>query len=206
MHGSFFVQLQHYVEETYGEKTWEELYRQADIKKERTYYLLRAYSNHDFSVLLEDLSGITGLSTTAICNDFGRYFSRYLLNSYSIMIKSSWRTLDIIQQFHHCFKLLTKLEESGFTPTDLMIERVGPYEIKACYKNKIRCCELFVGIVHGFADHFHEAITVEHPKCMLNGSEECEIIISKIPAKQLLMKLKEESAVKKVNTEEKKNH
>ena len=194
MHGSIFVQLRHYLEDTYGPTTWAQLLKAVGVSESKVYFMLTTYSDKEAVQLIENASKITGVNRATFLDEFGRYFSKYLLEAYSIMIKPSWFTLEIIENAHTCFKHLTTKPNSGAPPKELIIERTGPYEVTICYNGKPHLCDLLIGVIHGFADHFHETITIDHEICMLEGSRECEIIIKKVPAKQILKKMRDQGS------------
>ena len=180
MHGTIFVELQKYVETKLGVEAWTTLKREAGVTREQPYEPFEIYPDEEVGALVGTASRITGTPAQALLEDFGAFIAPDLLDMYWGVIAPEWRTLDVIENTERTIHDVVRINQKGATPPYLHATRVAPDQVNIVYTSARRLCSVAKGITRGIAQHYDEAVTIEDPRCMLRGDDDCLLIVKKV--------------------------
>jgi len=180
MHGTIFVELQKYVETKLGVEAWTTLKREAGVTREQPYEPFEIYPDEEVGALVGTASRITGTPAQALLEDFGAFIAPDLLDMYWGVIAPEWRTLDVIENTERTIHDVVRINQKGATPPYLHATRVAPDQVNIVYTSARRLCSVAKGIARGIAQHYDEAVTIEDPRCMLRGDDDCLLIVKKV--------------------------
>lgn len=176
MHGIVFGELKQYVAARLGPSAWGALLDDAAIGP-KLYLAIQEYPDQELGAILQAASTRSGLSTTAILQDFGDFIGPHLVRMYRMYILPEWRTLDVIEHTEERIHKMVRLQHRGARPPYLSTTRRNDDEIVIHYASERRLCALAKGIAMGIARHYGETIEIRDLTCMHKGAATCEILL-----------------------------
>ena len=175
MHGIIFQELRKYANTAYGEKTWETLLAAAGLKGS-TYLASRSYPDEQVLAIVDAASGATGVPKLQLLEQFGEFVAPDLLAMFRSLIKSEWRTLDVLENTEEAIHKVVRLQFADAAPPYLHATRTSPDEVLIVYTSPRRLCAIAIGIARGIAAHYREPVVIRQNACMLNGDADCRIV------------------------------
>jgi Haem-NO-binding len=179
MHGIIFSELRNYTEATYGKGTWDVLLTRAGLGN-KVYMPVREYPDAEIVALVVTASTMTGLSTTALLEDFGMFLAPTLMKTFGHLLQPQWKTIDVIEHTERTVHAVARVKNPGAKPPELRTQRRGKDEVMLVYTSPRKMCSLAIGIAKGLARHFGENIAATENSCMHKGAPSCEIIFRKV--------------------------
>lgn len=180
MHGLIFFYLQKYADvAASGSTSWKGI--QSSTSTTTSKFLASGvYPDADAVAILTAISETTGRPLPVILDEFGRFLAPNLLKVARTVVDPAWRTLDLIENTEMLIHAMIRTTNPGATPPVLEVVRHAPDEIHLVYSSARRLCPLAVGLMHGFADHYRETITIEETACMLRGDPFCSMVVQQL--------------------------
>ena len=89
------------------------------------------------------------------------------------VIDPEWRTLDVLENTERTIHDVVRINQKGATPPYLHATRVAPDQVTIVYTSPRRLCSVAKGITRGIARHYDESVSIEDPRCMLRGDDDC---------------------------------
>ncbi len=176
MHGIIFMGLKKYVDTKLGGDTWKNLLKESGIGS-KTYVPIQVYPDQEAIVLVSTASKMTGEPVPAILENFGEFIVPDLVDLYGHLIKSEWKTLDLIENTGELIHRVIRMKNPGANPPELECSRPSPDEVVITYKSPRKMCALAKGLAKGIAEHYDENILITEASCMLKGSPDCKISV-----------------------------
>jgi predicted hydrocarbon binding protein len=176
MHGLIFEEIKNYAENRLGSGGWEKLLKQAGLSG-RVYNQVQAYPDTDALQLVGAASQMSGQPLAAVIEDFGEFVAPDLLRMSQPLIKSEWKTLDLLEHTEATIHRVVRLDNPGAEPPALHVERKGSDRVLIVYSSPRKMCSLAKGICKGIAKHYGETVTIAESRCMLNGDTACHITV-----------------------------
>jgi predicted hydrocarbon binding protein len=178
MHGLIVNQLRLFVLEKSGKEGWEQLIEKSSVPGDiAAARLNEVYPDRDVVALVVALADTMGESLADTLRQFGQFLASGLLRVYQPLLRTDWKTLDIVQHTEEHIHTAVRLRDENAGPPYLRAERVGPDEVVITYTSERRLCALGEGIILGLAEQLGESVTVEQPRCMHRGDPECRIVV-----------------------------
>lgn len=169
--GILFNLLEHVVTREYGADTWDELLDTAGL--EGAYTSLGNYADADILGLISATSDKLDMTPDAVLRWFGRRAMPLMAERYPEFFSthSSCRgfLLSLNQVIH---PEVRKLYPGAVTPLFNFTDG-GAGALIVEYKSERRLCALAEGFMLGAAEHFGEAITLDHTNCLNRGDPGC---------------------------------
>lgn len=180
MHGTIFIELQKYVQTKLGTEAWIALKREAGVTRAEPYDPFQTYPDEEVGALVGTASRITGTPAQALLEDFGEFIAPDLLDMYWGVIAPEWRTLDVLENTERTIHDVVRINQQGATPPYLHATRAAADEVTILYTSPRRMCAVAKGIARGIAKHYDESITIDDPRCMLRGDDDCFLVVKKV--------------------------
>jgi hypothetical protein len=177
MHGLIFEELKRYAHDRLGPSGWDTLLQRAGLAG-KTYDQLQAYPDTAALQLVSAASALTGHPIAAVIEDFGEFVAPDLLRLSKPLIKSEWKTADLLEHTEETIHRVVRLDSPGAEPPALHVERKGPGQVLIVYSSPRRMCALAKGICKGIARHYQETIAITESQCMHNGDAACHITVT----------------------------
>jgi predicted hydrocarbon binding protein len=178
MHGLIVNQLRLFVVERSGRDGWDQLIGNASVSGDiAAARLNEVYADRDVMALVVALAEALGESLADTLRQFGQFLASGLLRVYQPLLRTEWKTLDIVQHTEEHIHAAVRLRDENAGPPYLSAERVGPDEVVITYTSERRLCALGEGIILGLAAQLAERVTVEQPRCMHRGDPDCRIVV-----------------------------
>lgn len=160
MHGSIFVLLKRFVENTYDYSTWVNLLEETGIDRV-TYQMQEMYPTSEIFAIVGKAAEKTGKSGYDLMEQFGEFIVPDLMLVYNRYIHPEWRTYDMLLHTEEAMHGAVRREDSRTTPPKLLVTKKGSKHLIVDYHSKRRMAGVAVGIIKGIAKYFHESDVVE---------------------------------------------
>ncbi|WP_162054290.1 heme NO-binding domain-containing protein [Pontibacter pamirensis] len=160
MHGSMFVLLRRYVENTYDFSTWIKLLEAAGIAHEH-YQMQEVYPTKEMFAIIDKASELTGITVYELLENYGEFLVSDLLLVYNRYINPSWRTYDMLLNTEAAMHAAVKRENNRANPPMLLVTKKGSKQLIVDYHSRRKMASVAVGIIRGIAGYFHEKDIVE---------------------------------------------
>lgn len=179
MHGVIFAELKKYVDAKLGGDRWNALLRESGFPG-KIYLPSQHYSDEEAVALVTAASRLTGTSAARILEDFGEFIVPDLVAMYRTLIRSDWKTLDLIEHTEETIHRVVRIQQPGARPPELKCVRTSPDEVVVTYASPRKMCGVAKGIARGVAKHFKETVTISETSCMLKGGDHCRISVKRV--------------------------
>ena len=160
MHGSIFVFLKRFVENSYDYSTWKNIMESTGINHEGGYQMQEVYPTEEIYKIAGAYSALSGKSPYEVQEQFGSFLAPDLLMIYKKYINPSWRTFEMLLNAEDHMHGAVRKNDSRTTPPRLSVNKVSNKLIIIDYYSKRRMAGIAIGIVKGIAAYFDEADTV----------------------------------------------
>lgn len=175
MHGSIFLQLQHYVTAHHGASAWPELVRAAGVP-ERTYLHSEAYPDREAFALLQCAAHVRRKPYPEFLEDFGEFITPWLMELYAALIPETWGTLELLLNTEETVHTVVRAANPSARPPRLDFTRTGPDRLRFLYDSPRRLSALARGIIQGVANHYGDRIELTETR-LAGGAVEMDIRI-----------------------------
>lgn len=169
--GVVFNLLEELIRREKGEEAWDDLLRTANV--DGAYTSLGSYADSELVRLVHAAAAATGLAASEMLRWFGQHSIPLLAARYPQFFDTQSSTRGFLLTLNDIIHPeVRKLYPGADVPvfdfdtssTDVLV--VG-------YRSPRKMCALAQGFTEGAADHFQEAVSFEHPACMLRGDPKC---------------------------------
>lgn len=179
MHGLVANQFRGYVVARYGRDAWTNAIRTSGSSlPERPPPLDVMVPDEDLVAVMLAVASAGGTDISSLLGAFGEFLAPGLLRIYAPLIRSDWRTLDVIEHVEQQIHTAVRLRDREAHPPYLAAQRRSPTEVHVVYTSPRRLCALAEGIVRGLAEQFGERVAVMQPECMLRGDARCLLSVA----------------------------
>ena len=174
MHGIIFSEMKKYVDTKLGGNAWNELLKSAGLGV-RFYTPVQSYPDEEAVAIVSAAAQATGMEAASILEDFGEFIVPDLVSMFKTMIKTDWKTLDLIEHTENVIHKAVRVQNPGADPPKLVCSRPNADEVVIRYSSPRKMCSVAKGIAKGVAKHYGQRVSITEPRCMLKGSPTCEI-------------------------------
>ena len=178
MHGIIFAELRNYAEAKHGRGTWDALLKKANLEN-RVYFSIQEYPDAEIISLIMAACAMTGLSASAVLEDFGRFMVPSLIRMYGHLLKPEWGAIDVIDHTEGTVHAVVRVKNPEAHPPKLKTRRITRDEVLLVYTSPRQMCGLAIGIGKGLGEHFGETIVADQAMCLHKGATRCEILFRK---------------------------
>ena len=168
--------LRKYAEAKLGAGAWDKLLAEANLDG-NIYYAVSNYPDHNMVRLVGAAARITGLTGAAILEDFGQSLVPELVTLYKPLIRSTWKTIDLLENTEELIHSVVRVRNEGASPPQLKVDRLAHGELRIVYTSARRMCSLLKGIVRGIAALYGEKVTLDEVACMQQEANRCEFLV-----------------------------
>lgn len=177
MQGSVFTAFSDMVIDNLGMESWEEILSTVAPQSEGVYTSGAQYEDAELIAMVKALSDQTQVPVPDLVRQFGHYLFNILFNSSPADVSKVDNLRDFLLMIDSVIhKEVKRLYPDAYLP-EFTYADGDKGALIIFYKSKRKLCQLSIGLIEGAAERFGESIIVEHPKCMLEGEECCEIIV-----------------------------
>ncbi len=177
MHGLIFNELRKYSEARFGQGAWETLLGRAKAS-DRMYLPTDTYPDAEMVALVTAACAVTGRDAAALLEDFGEFIAPDLLRSFRSLVRSDWRTLDILENVEGTIHRVVRLQVRDAAPPRLKSERLAAAHVRITYTSARQLCSVAVGIIRGLAKSYGDSVDIAEPECMHRGNSRCVIEVT----------------------------
>ncbi len=135
MHGSIFVLLKRFVENSYDYSTWLKLLEAANISGP-SYQMQDMYPTRELFAVVNKASEITGVSSYDLMEQFGEFLVPDLLLVYNKYINPEWRTYEMLLHTEEAMHGAVKKQDSRTNPPMLLVTKKGSRQLIVDYHSK----------------------------------------------------------------------
>ena len=174
--GIIFNLLEEVVTQEFGEDTWDQLLEAAQV--DGTFTSLGNYPDADLFKLVGAASAALKQPPDAIVRWFGVKALPLLAKKYPAFFDKHPSTRSFILTLNGIIHPEVRKLYPGADTPDFEFDTSSPEVLVMIYRSKRKLCSLVEGFAEGAADHFDEAVRIQHPQCMHRGDENCRLELS----------------------------
>jgi hypothetical protein len=115
MHGIIFSELQNYAEAKHGRGTWDALLRKANLGN-RVYLSIQEYPDAEIISLIMAVCAMTGLSVSAVLEEFGQFIVPSLMRMYGHLLNPEWTAIDVIDHTEGAVHAVVRVKDPEAKP------------------------------------------------------------------------------------------
>ncbi|WP_157593659.1 heme NO-binding domain-containing protein [Pontibacter actiniarum] len=156
MHGSIFVFLKRFVENSYDFSTWIRLSEETGINR-TMYQMNEMYPVQELTAVVEALSTLSGKDKYQVLEEFGTFLVTDLLLIFKKFVDPSWGTFEMIQYTEQYLHGAVRRQDERTNPPRLFVTKVNKNLLVVDYYSKRRMASIAVGIIKGITIYFNEA-------------------------------------------------
>ena len=162
------------IEKRYGREAVVQLLAKAEVPADRTYRLNVPYADTEARRL--SAAALQRLSVEEVAEAF--YEDTVVrFPTWFEMCKTSRQFLEMQPEIHNTFAHgLQRPEERDAVRDKFRLEKLDD-ELVVHYRSANRMCEIYKGIAQHVFRHYQEIATIDEPRCMKRGDDECELRI-----------------------------
>ena len=120
---------------------------------------------------------MTGLSVSAVLEDFGQFIVPSLMRMYGHLLNPEWKAIDVIDCTEGTVHAVVRVKNSEAKPPKLKTKRLSPNEVLLVYTSPRQMCGLAIGIGAGLGRQFGEKVVADQTACMHKGATRYEILL-----------------------------
>lgn len=178
VHGIVLKGMKDFVTSEYDHDAWLAIQRGAGVEGE-VYVPITEYDDADVLALVESASEVADVPVPDLLGAFGEFLVPPLVETYGVHVDEEWTGLELIANVEtYIHEALRAKQLSTYTPPNLSSEWVGESEVRVTYGSERELCALAKGLLRGVGDYYDEEFEVEEPTCMLDGDDQCEILVA----------------------------
>lgn len=178
MKGVVFTNLAEMVEENYGLATWQNILDAAQPPSGGVYVSTAQYPDEELVSLVVAASELLNVPAPELIRLFGHYLWQFFNKNYSQFISAHDNLFDFLVSVDSVIHIeVNKLYPNASTP-DFEYNKDDPNQLVMFYRSPRKLCHLSVGLIEAAAEHFKTDMILEHPVCMHEGADHCELRVS----------------------------
>lgn len=177
MHGIVLKGLKDFVVEQYDHDTWVALQEEAGVPG-RLYVPVSEYPDEDVLALVATASEMTETPVPDLLEAFGEFLVPQLLDTYGVHVDAAWTGLELVANVEQYIHMALRAKQvSSYTPPELESGWHDDETVSVVYQSERELCHLARGLINGIGDHQDEPLSVDEPRCMLDGDDCCELLV-----------------------------
>ena len=175
MKGVIFNILEELVEEKYGMQAWNEIL--AGLGYDGIYTAAKSYPDDQMFALVGAVSDKLQMPAGDVVGVFGEYLFSQLAERYPVFIEQEPTLRGFLKSVDSVIHVeVRKLYDSPNLPSFTCHDK-DQRTLVMEYRSPRQLCILAEGLIRGAAQHYSTPITIEHPRCMHDGEEHCDLVI-----------------------------
>ncbi|MCG8435588.1 MAG: heme NO-binding domain-containing protein [Gammaproteobacteria bacterium] len=179
MKGMVFTEFLDVVEDRYGDEVLDELLETTELGSGGAYTAVGTYDHRELIKLVENLSQITGVSSSDILVTAGTALFSKLAKKFPELVKSYQNSFELLQSVeNHIHVEVHKLYPDAELPKLDVKHRSDTY-LELEYKSTRALGSLAEGLIRGSANYYGESIDMEIERTLEEGTEICLFKVSR---------------------------
>ena len=166
------------VEKAGGREAVLEVKRRAEVPADKSFRLDVAYSDDEFRRLFAATCDVLRVTPQQACVAYADAFGRDALvrfPAWFAMCKTGRQFLEKQPLIHNAFATGLADPAARKAVTDkFQVTSLGD-ELVTRYRSPNRLCALYKALAQWMLDHYGDRATIDEPRCLLRGDDECEI-------------------------------
>ncbi len=168
------------VTDGYGADTWDQLLDDADL--DGAFTTLGNYPDEQFIAIVDAASARLGAPRDDVVRIVGRGAMPLLALRYPAFFTPHASTRPFLLTLNDIIHPEGRQLYPGADVPEFGFEEQGDDVLLLEYRSHRQLCALAEGFIAGAAAHYGESVTIEQPRCMLDGAETCLLRCTFSPA------------------------
>ncbi len=179
MHGSIYVLLKKFVEQSFDTATWETLLADVGLPGQQ-WDAATNYGDEAIGALVQAAASRLQLTPADVLQTFGEYIVPDIMATFGRYADPSWRTFDTIANTERALHYGARTDFPGIQPPVLNVTIQNANQLTIDYYSKRRMAALAVGIIKGIAKYHGEADAIQVTPTTTLEAERVQIKVSRI--------------------------
>ncbi|MBS7670133.1 heme NO-binding domain-containing protein [Croceicoccus gelatinilyticus] len=173
MKGIVFNLLEEVVTSDHGADTWIALIEATEVSG--IYTSVGSYPDEELFTLVMAAANGLNISVDETLRLFGRKAMPLLAERYPVFFQDHTSARSLILSVNDIIHPEVRKLYSGAGCPHFHFQHGADGRLMVGYQSPRKLCQLAHGFVHGTADHFGEAVRIEHEMCMNQGDPVCRM-------------------------------
>jgi len=179
MKGVVFNILADMVEETAGLEVWNDIVEQVSPSK-GAYTAAQSYSDEELFALVAAVCDKLQIPREDAIRAFGQFMFGQLASRYPVFVEQQPDLISFLKSVDSVIHVeVEKLYSSPHLP-EFQYSEPRPGKLVMHYHSERKLCFLAEGLILGAAEHYGSKIELNHPVCMHQGADHCELEVEMI--------------------------
>lgn len=175
MKGVIFNVLEDMVLDQRGMEAWNAILNKLTL--DGIYTAGESYPDEELFALVGAISEETGIPANNLVGAFGTFLFSKLAQNYPIFLESEADLTSFLKSVHSVIHVeVRKLYENPNLPT-FEYEENANGALLMRYRSPRKLCLLAEGLIRGAAKYYGNEIEIDHPVCMHQGADHCDLIV-----------------------------
>ncbi len=174
MLGVVLSELQAFIVDCFGPKTWERIEASARTRG-RGYLRYSTYPDQELVQLVQSAAEASGSTANEILKAFGERLAPVLIEAFPGAVAAACGTLDVLAHIDTTVHQILRVRGLTEGPPRLHCQRVDASAVIVEYRSPNKLCALAVGLAHGVAKYFGDELELEELQCTERGADHCAL-------------------------------
>ncbi|MHB8811253.1 MAG: heme NO-binding domain-containing protein [Desulfobulbaceae bacterium] len=179
MKGIIFNMLEQFINDRFGEETFEEIVAASGPLSGDTYAMVSpgSYPDSDFIALLGQTARTTGMDRASLLQAMGRHSLPLLAQRYPHFFSGYSHPRDFLKTTSLIHQVeVKKLYQDAEVPRFTIEDQEGGMMVT--YHSSRRLCHFVAGLLMGLSDYYRVPMVVQQVECILEGGRACTFMLS----------------------------
>ncbi|MBI5512437.1 MAG: heme NO-binding domain-containing protein [Deltaproteobacteria bacterium] len=176
MKGVIFKLLEHIVVAEHGEDAWDEVLSSSGL--DGAYTSVGSYDHEDLHRLLGALQRCVSPPPAEPLRWFGRRALPLLAASHAEFFTGHTSLRSFLLSLNHTIHPEVQRFHPGAEVPAFTFDTSSDEVLVLRYRSARRLCAFGFGLLEGAAEHYHEAVRISEPECVLRGQPDCVFVVS----------------------------
>jgi hypothetical protein len=172
MKGIVFNVLENFINENFGEKTWEDGVEKANLQDE-IFVSTKIYDDKKLIDIFTSIVSLKKLVAEEALILFGEFLFDTLSTKYAEILVQFDNPKDFLKGLDGIIHVEVRKMMMGSNPPQFLLKKDEEKEISLEYRSERQLCTLAKGLINGLNKKFGNTFTYEHTKCIHNGDDLC---------------------------------
>ena len=176
MKGVIFNLAEEVVVAAHGEDTWDALLDAAEL--DGAYTSLGNYPDEHLFRLVSAASSALGVTADDVVRTIGEGSLPLLAERFPVFFEGHATTRSFLLTLNDIIHSEVRKLYPGAEVPEFGFDDSDPERLLITYRSARKLCSLAEGFISGAARHFGEEATIEQPRCLHRGDEDCLLVCS----------------------------
>lgn len=179
MLGTVYIALNDMVVDRHGVVAWDKILDEVKPDSEGVFTSIETYQDTELTQFIAAIAALEGISPTDVEREFGQYLFAVLNRKSPIFTQLAPNLFSYLRSVETVIHPDVKKRFTDSSLPTITCSRGDARELLFEYRSARKLCYLSEGLILAAAQHYGEAVSLEHSTCMHRGADHCSIRVQR---------------------------